>query len=200
MKNAISKVNPFQVTMNLWCDIPAGDKPPSLINVVIEVISGSRDKYEYKIDWEVFILDRVLYSSVVFPVEYGFMPRTWFEDNDPLDVMVLSYEPLEVGCLVKARVIGALIMEDEEGEDPKILCVLVNDPRYDGIKDLADIHPHKLREIQEFFEVYKRLEPKKWIKFKTWRNAEEAQKIVNYAMKLYKQTQRSKTKKKSSSH
>ncbi len=195
MKNAISKVNPSQVTMNLWSDIPAGDKPPTVINVIVEVVSGSRDKYEYKIDWEAFILDRVLYSSVVFPVEYGFMPQTWFEDNDPLDIMVLSYEPLEVGCVVKARVIGALIMEDEEGEDPKILSVLLNDPRYDGVKNLSDIHPHKLREIQEFFEVYKRLEPKKWVKFKDWKNAEEAQKIVNYAMKLYQQTQRVKTKK-----
>jgi inorganic pyrophosphatase len=182
--------------MNLWCGIPAGDKPPSLINVVIEVISGSRDKYEYKIDWEVFVLDRMLYSSVVFPVDYGFMPQTWFEDNDPLDIMVLSYEPLEVGCVVKARVIGALIMEDEEGEDPKILSVLVNDPRFDGINDLSDIHPHRLREIQEFFEVYKRLEPRKWTKFKTWRNAKEAKKIINYSRKLYEQTQNAKKSKK----
>jgi inorganic pyrophosphatase len=178
--------------MNLWCDIPAGDKPPKLINVVIEVISGSRDKYEYKIDWEAFVLDRILYSSVVFPVDYGFIPQTWFEDNDPLDIMVLSYEPLEVGCIVKARVIGALIMEDEEGEDPKILSVLIDDPRFDGIKDLTDIHLHRLREIQEFFEIYKRLEPHKWVKFKTWKNAREAEKIVNYSRKLYEQTQRAK--------
>jgi len=181
--------------MNLWRDIPAGDNPPNTINVIIEVISGSRDKYEYKIDWEVFILDRVLYSSVVFPVEYGFIPQTWFDDNDPLDIMVLSYEPLEVGCVIKARVIGALIMEDEEGEDPKILSVPINDPRFDGFKDLSDVHPHKLREIQEFFEVYKRLEPKKWVKFKAWRNAEEAKKIVNYAIGLYRQRQVSKTTK-----
>ncbi len=183
--------------VNLWCDIPAGDKPPKLINAIIEVIMGSRDKYEYKIEWETMVLDRMLYSSVVFPVDYGFMPQTWYEDNDPLDVMVLSYEPLEVGCVVRARVIGALIMEDEEGEDPKILTALVNDPRYDGINDISDIHPHRLREIQEFFEVYKRLEPKKWTKFKTWRNAREAQKIINYARELYEQTRKEtrKTKK-----
>jgi inorganic pyrophosphatase len=173
--------------MNLWRDIPVGDKPPSLVNVIVEVISGSRDKYEYKIEWDAFVLDRVLYSSVVFPVEYGFIPQTWFEDNDPLDAMVLSYEPLEVGCVVKARVIGALIMEDEEGEDPKILSVPVNDPRFDGFNDLTDVHPQKLREIQEFCEVYKRLEPKKWVKFKTWKNAEEAQKIVKYAITLCRQ-------------
>jgi len=173
--------------MNLWQDIPVGDKPPSLVNVVIEVISGSRDKYEYKIEWEAFVLDRVLHSSVVFPVEYGFIPQTWFEDNDPLDAMVMSYEPLEVGCIVKARIIGVLVMEDEEGEDPKILSVPASDPRFDGYNDLTDVHPHKLREIQEFFEVYKRLEPKKWVKFKEWRNAEEAKKIVKYAITLFRQ-------------
>jgi inorganic pyrophosphatase len=171
--------------MSLWRRIPTGDKPPDLINVIVEVISGSRDKYEYKIDWDAFVLDRVLYSSVVFPVDYGFVPQTWFDDNDPLDIMVLSYEPLEVGCIIKVRTIGVLIMEDEEGEDPKILSVPISDPRFDGFKDLSDVHPHKLREIQEFFEVYKRLEPKKWVKFKAWRNVQEAKKIINYSINLY---------------
>jgi len=173
--------------MNLWKDIPAGDKPPKLVNAIIEVISGSRDKYEYNLEWEAFVLDRVLHSSVVFPVEYGFIPQTWYNDNDPLDIMVLSYEPLEVGCVIKARTIGALIMEDEEGEDPKILSVPMSDPRFNGLHDIKDVHPHLLREIQEFFETYKRLEPKKWVKFKAWKNAEEAKEIVNYAIKLYKE-------------
>jgi len=176
-----------RVSMNLWRDIPAGDKPPDLVNVVVEVVSGSRDKYEYNLEWEAFVLDRVLHSSVVFPVEYGFIPQTWFDDNDPLDIMVLSYEPLEVGCIVKARAIGVLIMEDEEGEDPKILSVPTGDPRFDGFNGVTDVHPHKLKEIQEFFEVYKRLEPKKWVKFKAWKNAGEAKKIINYAINLYKQ-------------
>jgi inorganic pyrophosphatase len=174
--------------MNLWRDIPAGDKPPDLINVVVEVISGSRDKYEYKIEWDAFVLDRVLYSSVVFPVEYGFIPQTWFSDNDPLDVMVLSYEPLEVGCIAKARTIGVLVIEDEGGEDPKILSVPTRDPRFDGFNDLTDVHTHKLREIQEFFETYKRLEPKKFVRFKAWRNAEEAKNIIRQAVDLYQKT------------
>jgi len=178
--------------MNLWRDIPAGDKPPSLVNVVIEVISGSRDKYEYHLEWEAFVLDRVLHSSVIFPVEYGFIPQTWYDDNDPLDIMVLSYEPLEVGCIIKARTIGALIMEDEEGEDPKILSVPIRDPRFDGFKDITDVHPHLLREIQEFFETYKRLEPKKWVRFKAWKNAVEAKKIISYAINLYKEKKSSK--------
>jgi inorganic pyrophosphatase len=177
--------------MNLWKDIPPGDKIPDEVNVVIEVISGSRDKYEYNLKWEAFVLDRVLHSSVVFPVEYGFIPQTWYDDNDPLDITVLSYEPLEVGCVVKVRVIGVIIMEDEKGEDPKILSVPVNDPRFDGYRDIKDVHPHKLKEIQEFFEIYKRLEPHKWTKFKSWKNAEEAKKIIEHALNLYK-TQKSK--------
>ncbi|MGB9854902.1 MAG: inorganic diphosphatase, partial [Candidatus Bathyarchaeales archaeon] len=173
--------------MNIWKDIPCGDKPPELLNMVVEVIGGSRDKYEFNIEWGEFVLDRIIPSSVVFPVEYGFVPQTWFDDGDPLDIMALSYEPLEVGCIVKVRVIGVLIVEDENGIDPKILSVLVNDARFDGYKDISDVHPQKLREIQEFFETYKRLEPHKWVKFKEWKNAKEAKEIVNYAIKRFKE-------------
>ncbi len=172
--------------MDIWRDLPPGDEPPELLNAVIEVISGSRDKYEYRPDWEAFVLDRIIPSSVVFPVEYGFVPQTWFDDDDALDIMVLSYEPLEVGCIVKVRVIGALIIEDEKGEDPKILSVLVNDARFEGYKDITNVHKHRLREIQEFFETYKRLEQRKWTRFKEWKNAEEGRKIVNYAIKRFK--------------
>ena len=172
--------------MNLWKNVPPGDNPPELLNAVIEVVSGSRDKYEYHSDWETFVLDRIIPSSVVFPVEYGFVPQTWFDDGDPLDIMVLSYEPLEVGCIVKVRVIGALVIEDEKGEDPKILSALLNDARFEGYRDIADVHRHKLREIQEFFETYKRLEPHKWVRFKEWKNTEEARKIVNYAINRFK--------------
>jgi inorganic pyrophosphatase len=172
--------------MNVWKDVPSGDEPPVLLNMVIEVISGSRDKYEYYSKWVSFVLDRIIPSSVVFPVDYGFVPQTWFDDNDPLDIMVLSFEPLEVGCIVKVRVIGALIIEDEEGEDAKILSVLESDARFEGYSDITDVHPHQLREIQEFFETYKRLEPHKWVRFKEWKNAEEAKKIVNYSINLYK--------------
>jgi inorganic pyrophosphatase len=177
--------------MNVWKEVPAGDKPPGLLNMVIEVVSGSRDKYEYYSPWESFVLDRIIPSSVVFPVEYGFVPQTWYNDDDPLDIMVLSYEPLEVGCIVKVRVVGALIIEDEKGEDAKILSVLVNDARFEGYNDIVDVHPHQLKEIQEFFETYKRLEPHKWVKIKEWKNAEEARRIVSYSIDLY--TKKAKT-------
>jgi inorganic pyrophosphatase len=173
--------------MNFWKDIPAGEKPPELLNMVIEVMSNSRDKYEYNIKREAFFLDRIIPSSVVFPVEYGFVPQTWFDDGDPLDIMALSYEPLEVGCIAKVRVIGALIIEDEEGVDAKILSVLVNDARFEGYNDITDVHTHQLKEIQEFFETYKRLEPHKWAKAKEWKNANEAKEIVKYAMKKYRE-------------
>lgn len=155
--------------------------------MIIEVVSGSRDKYEYSIKWENFVLDRIIPSSVVFPVEYGFVPKTWFDDNDPLDIMALSFEPLEVGCMAKVRVIGALIIEDEEGLDAKILSVLVNDARFEGYNDITDVHAHQLKEIQEFFETYKRLEPHKWAVAKEWKNAKDAMEIVNYAMKKYQE-------------
>jgi inorganic pyrophosphatase len=173
--------------MNFWRDIPAGDKPPEILNMVIEVSSGSRDKYEYNVDWEAFVLDRIIPSSVVFPVEYGFVPQTWFDDGDPLDIMVLGFEALDVGCIVKVRVIGALIIEDEKGLDAKILSVLVNDMRFEGYRDIIDIHKHQLIEIQEFFETYKRLDPNKWAKTKEWKNALEAMDIVKYARKKYKE-------------
>ena len=173
--------------MDYWKDIPSGDNPPDILNAVIEVISSSRDKYEYKHEWEAFVLDRIIPSSVVFPVEYGFVPQTFSDDDDPLDIMVLSYEPLEVGCIVKVRVIGVLIIEDEQGEDPKILSVLVNDVRFDEYYDIKNVNPHKLTEIQEFYETYKRLEPHKWVKFKEWKNAESAKDIVNYSIDKFKE-------------
>ena len=172
--------------MDYWRDIPTGDNPPVILNAIIEVISGSRDKYEYKHEWEAFVLDRIIPSSVIFPVEYGFVPQTFSDDNDPLDIMVLSHEPLEVGCIVKVRVIGALIIEDEHGEDPKILSVLVDDVRFNDYNDISDVNKHKLIEIQEFYETYKRLEPHKWVKFKEWKNAEGAKEIVNYSIEMYK--------------
>lgn len=171
--------------MNLWKEISAGENPPKLLNMVIEVTSNSRDKYEYNSEWETFVLDRIIPSSVIFPVEYGFVPQTWYEDDDPLDIMAMSFEPLEVGAVARVRVIGALIIEDEKGIDPKILSVLVNDARFEGYKDIADVHKHELKEIEEFFETYKRLEPHKWTKIKGWKNSIEAMEIVDKAMKNF---------------
>jgi len=171
--------------MNFWKDIPIGDNPPELLNMIIEVVSGSRDKYEYNSDWETFVLNRIIPSSVVFPVEYGFVPQTLYDDGDPLDIMTLSFEPLQIGCVAKVKVIGCLLIEDEEGIDPKILSILVNDARFNGYNEISDVHAHELKEIQEFFETYKRLEPHKWTRVKEWKNATEAKEIVTKAIKNY---------------
>ncbi|MFW6117106.1 MAG: inorganic diphosphatase [Thermoproteota archaeon] len=171
--------------MDYWRKVPTGNNPPGELNAVIEVVSGSRDKYEYKKEWDAFVLDRIIPSSVVFPVEYGFIPQTWWDDGDPLDIMVMSYEPLQVGTIVNVRPIGVLIIEDERGEDPKILSVLINDARFEGYQEINDVHKHQLREIREFFETYKRLEPRKWVEVKEWKKAEEAERIVIRATKLY---------------
>jgi inorganic pyrophosphatase len=175
-----------KIEMNLWKDIPVGDKPPKVLNMVIEVTSNSRDKYEYNSKWETFVLDRIIPSSVIFPVEYGFVPQTWYEDNDPLDIMAMSFEPLEVGAIARVRVIGALIIEDERGIDPKILSVLINDARFEGYKDVSDVHKHELKEIEEFFETYKRLEPHKWTSIKGWKNAADAMQIVDTAINNFR--------------
>jgi len=124
---------------------------------------------------------------VVFPVEYGFVPQTYSEDCDPLDIMALTYEPLEVGTIAKVRVIGILTMEDEKGLDNKILSVLVNDMRFEEYRDLKDVDGYQLNEIRDFFETYKRLEPCKWVKVTGWKNAQEAMQIVLSAMNSYRE-------------
>ncbi|MDR2203319.1 MAG: inorganic diphosphatase [Nitrososphaerota archaeon] len=171
--------------MNLWKQIPAGDNPPTDLNMVIEVLSGSRDKYEYRSDWEAFVLDRIIPSAVFFPVDYGFVPQTWSEDNDPLDIMTLTHEPLEVGAIARVRVIGALHIEDEHGPDGKILSVLADDARFKGYNDITDVHEHQLTQIQEFFTTYKRLEPHKWTNIKGWQGAKEAKQIVETAIQRF---------------
>ena len=171
--------------MNFWRQIPAGTNPPTELNMVIEVTGGSRSKFEYNPDWEAFVLDRIIPSSVVFPVEYGFVPQTIWADGDPLDIMALSFAPLVVGSVAKVRVIGVLEMEDEEGQDSKILSVLANDRRFEGYNDIADVQKHQLTEIQEFFSTYKRLQPCSWVKIKGWQNRAEAIRVVEQAMKSY---------------
>lgn len=139
--------------------IPPQPKP-GVINVLIEITAGSKNKYEYDKDLQAFALDRVLYSSVQYPYDYGFVPNTLADDGDPLDGMVLIDEPTFPGCIIAARPIGMLIMIDGGDHDEKILCVPDKDPRYKDVKSLADIAPHRLDEIAEFFRSYKNLEKK----------------------------------------
>jgi inorganic pyrophosphatase len=130
-------------------------------------------------------LDRVLHSSVHYPTDYGFMPGTLSKDGDPLDVMVLVWEPTFPGCHLPARPIGVLRMHDEKGEDEKILAVPVGEPRFDGVYDLPDLPAHWLREIENFFATYKLLEEKD-TELLGWDDAAEAMKVIDQAVRRHK--------------
>jgi inorganic pyrophosphatase len=150
------------------------------INVFIEIPKGSCNKYELDKETNKITLDRTLYSSVHFPFEYGFIENTLSEDGDPLDVVVLSTNPTFPGCVVPAKVIGLLNMEDESGIDYKIIVAPDDkiDPRFKEINDISDLAEHQKKEIQEFFEIYKRLEPNKWVKVVGFESKEKAEEII----------------------
>ena len=130
------------------------------VEAVVEIPKGSRNKYEFDPATGCIHLDRVLFSSVHFPADYGFIPGTKADDGDPLDVLIIVEEPTFPGCHVRIRPIGVLLMQDEKGSDTKILGVPVADPRFDGIADLPDLPKHWLVEIENFFATYKVLEGK----------------------------------------
>jgi inorganic pyrophosphatase len=125
-----------------------------------EIPRGGRNKYEDDETTGRFVLDRVLYSSVHYPTDYGFVVETLAEDGDHLDILVLVQEPTFPGCLITARLLGGLDMDEEKGSDFKVLAVPVGDPRFDHVQSLADLGEHWLREIETFFAAYKQLEPK----------------------------------------
>ena len=149
--------------------IPAQPKD-GIVNVLIEIPGGSKNKYEYDKDMQAFALDRVMYSSVVYPFDYGFVPNTLADDGDPLDGMVIMDEPTFPGCVIAARPIGYLEMIDGGEADEKMLCVPADDPRYADVKDIGDIEQHRLDEIAEFFRTYKNLQKKK-VEIGEWKNA-----------------------------
>jgi inorganic pyrophosphatase len=151
------------------------------IEVVVEIPSGSRNKYEYDHVRQRFVLDRVLYSSVHYPCDYGFIEGSMADDGDPLDVLVVIAEPTFPGCVVRARPIGVLDMADEKGHDYKILAVAHDDPRWEGADALEDVSPHRLREIENFFETYKTLENRP-TDVNGWLGVEEAWRIIDAAM------------------
>jgi inorganic pyrophosphatase len=151
------------------------------IEVTVEIPSGSRNKYEYDHLRHRFVLDRVLYSSVHYPCDYGFIERSMADDGDPLDVLVLIAEPTFPGCVVRARPIGVLDMADDKGHDYKILAVAHDDPRYEQVAALEDLSPHRLREIENFFETYKTLEGRETT-VTGWLGLGDAWQIIDDAM------------------
>lgn len=169
---------------NIWHDKSLGSQAPNLINVVVEIPKGSQNKYEYDKSNNIIKLDRVLYSPLHYPGDYGLIPQTLSEDGDPLDVLVLMTNSTYPGILLEARPIALLKMKDTHETDDKILCVAVNDPRFASYKNVTDVEEHILKEISHFFQVYKDLEGKK-VESVGWGSGEEAMTIIRAAINSY---------------
>ncbi len=172
--------------MSLWKKVPSGRNPPEIINVVVETPKNSKNKYEVSKEYDCILLDRVLHSSVVFPHAYGLIPRTFYDDNDPMDIMVMLSEPTFPGCVVEARPIGILRISDEKGKDDKVLAVATTDPRLNEYQELEDVPRHYLDEIAEFFTTYKKLEEGKHTDVKGWEGKEAALKEIAYGLSLFR--------------
>ncbi len=167
-------------------DETRGGRQEGWVEAMIEIPRGSRNKYEYDHERGVIRLDRVLYSSVHYPTDYGFLLDTLSGDGDPLDVLVVVNEPTFPGCLVRVRPIGTLIMSDEKGEDEKILAVPVDDPRFRAIKDLPDLAEHWPREISTFFRTYKELQGVQTM-VRDWSPAEDAWRVIEECQARFRQ-------------
>jgi len=165
--------------------IGPGSKAPDLVNVIIEIPAYSPVKYEYDEEAEAIRVDRVLYTSMVYPFNYGFIPGTMEEDGDPVDVLVISDYSFIPGSIVEVRPVALLEMEDEEGVDSKVVAVPRDkvEPRYAGVKDLSDLPEILRKKIEHFFEHYKELEPGKWVKIRGWRGSEDAKRKIAEAIK-----------------
>jgi inorganic pyrophosphatase len=170
-----------------WRDLSPGPQPPERVTAVIEIPRGSRNKYELDKESGFFRLDRVLYSSVHYPGDYGFIPRTLHEDGDPMDVLVRIDEPTFTGCQIEVRPIGVLRMLDKGEPDDKVLAVPCNDPFHQEMFDIADLPAHDLREIEHFFHIYKDLEGKR-VQVLGWEKSESAMRIIVESIDRYAAT------------
>ncbi|CAM0144894.1 unnamed protein product [Urochloa decumbens] len=192
----LSSLSRRSVAAHPWHDLEIGPGAPAVFNVVVEITKGSKVKYELDKKTGLIKVDRVLYSSVVYPHNYGFIPRTLCEDNDPMDVLVLMQEPVIPGSFLRARAIGLMPMIDQvfhiccilfEGEkDDKIIAVCADDPEYRHYNDISELSPHRLQEIKRFFEDYKKNENKE-VAVDEFLPATTARDAIQYSMDLYAQ-------------
>lgn len=155
-----------------------------VVDAFIEIPTGSQNKYEFDKETGRFKLDRVLFSPMHYPTEYGYIENTLAEDGDPLDILVLTSFPTFPGCVIESRVIGVLLMADDKGKDEKLLAVPTEDPRFKEIQSLEDVAPHTLKEISHFFQVYKDLENKK-VTIEGWQGADVAARLLEEAKARY---------------
>ena len=168
--------------------LPPGIRPPGEINVVVEIPRGSRNKYEYDAQLDIFRLDRNLHSAIYYPGDYGFVPQTRARDGDPLDVLVLVENPSFTGCLLSVRPIGVLRLVDEGTPDDKIIAVPLGEPQFADVSDYRQASPHVIREIEHFFETYKTLEGKD-AHSEGWQDAEAARGVVEEALAAFARLQ-----------
>jgi inorganic pyrophosphatase len=166
-------------------DLDTGPNPPETVYAVIESPKGTEKKYEYDVEKKAIVLDRVLYSAVHFPGDYGFIPRTLDEDGDPLDILVLVTNPTFPGCIMTARPVGLLRMLDGDKRNDKVLAVPSTDPRYAESHDLNDLPDHISKEIAYLFETYKVLEGKQ-VRILGWETAKAAKAVIEECQMLYR--------------
>lgn len=170
--------------MNLWHELPSGPDWPEVIYVVVEIPKRSRNKYEYDEEGGFVKLDRVLFSSLHYPGDYGFIPRTLHADGDPLDVLVMNSEPTFSGCVIEARPLGVFHLIDKGTPDDKVLAVPHTDPLFSDYRTLENVPAHFLDEAAHFFTVYKDLEMAK-VEAKGWEGREEAYEQIERAVERY---------------
>jgi inorganic pyrophosphatase len=167
-----------------WHDIPLSDDPSVWFPAYVEIPKGTKVKYELDKRTGLLRVDRVLYSAVHYPANYGFIPRTYCDDGDPLDVLVLGQAEVAPGVLMRARAIGVMRMRDDKGQDDKVIAVHADDPECGAVGDLDDLAPHRMREVQRFFLDYKVLEGKQ-VEVEPLRGAADAVAIIREAVALY---------------
>lgn len=167
-----------------WHDVEIGSDAPGEFPAVIEIPKGSKVKYELDKETGLLRVDRVLYSSVIYPANYGFIPQTLGDDHDPLDVLVLMQEPVAPLSILRVRPIGLMVMVDQGENDEKIICVHLDDPEYRGFSNISELQPHRMIEVKRFFEDYKTLEHKD-VKVEEFLGPEEAMKVVVHGAQLY---------------
>lgn len=172
--------------MHPWHEVDLGDNPPEIVNAVIEIPKGSKAKYELDKKSGLIKLDRMLYSSVHYPSNYGFIPQTYCDDQDPLDILVLGQESVTPLCIMRAKPIGVMKMLDQGEADDKIIAVHIDDPEYSHYQSMEELPPHRMKEVKRFFEEYKALE-NKTVKVENFLNQKEAFKVIKEAIELYKQ-------------
>jgi inorganic pyrophosphatase len=170
--------------MNPWHDVDLGDKAPEILNCIIEIPIDSRVKYELDKTTGLLRVDRVLFSAVHYPANYGFIPRTYCDDSDPLDVLVLGQVEVVPLCIMRAKAIGVMQMIDQNEEDDKIIAVHADDPEYRDYCDISNLPEHRLKSIERFFEDYKALEMKK-VTVERFMGRVDAVNIIKRSIELY---------------